>query len=107
MIQNINQYDPIFYSYNAIFHRYNAIYIEDFVNLAFIALILKRPQILTQFISTQFKELPKNKRQLKLINFIIKTVQVIMKSREEVYGLKLKLKGTLIAIILQILLMII
>lgn len=74
-------------------YRYNAIYIQDFVNIAFISMILKNPKFLTQFIAFQFKKLPKNKRQLKLIQLITKTIQIIGKERKEILGLKIKFKG--------------
>ena len=58
-------------------YRYHAIYIQDFVNIAFIALVFKNIKLLTDFIGFQFKKLPKNKRQLKLIQLITKTLQII------------------------------
>lgn len=74
-------------------YRYNAIYIQDFVNIAFVSIILKNPKFLTQFIAFQFKKLPKNKRQLKLIQLITKTIQIIGKERKEILGLKIQFKG--------------
>ena len=74
-------------------YRYDAIYIQDFVNIAFISLIFKNIQILTDFIGFQFKKLPKNKRQLKLIQLVTKTLQIIFKERDEISGLKIQFKG--------------
>merc|ERR1711968_186491 len=79
-------------------YRYNAIYIQDFVNVAFISMILKNPKFLTQFIAFQFKKLPKNKRQLKLIQLITKTIQIIGKERKEILGLNIKFKKGIITL---------
>jgi ribosomal protein S3 len=74
-------------------YRYDAIYVNDLVNIAFISILFKNPQFLVEFIAFQFKQLPKNKKQMKLIQLIIQVVQTFVTEREEVIGLKLKFKG--------------
>mgnify|MGYP001949589631 CR=1 FL=1 len=74
-------------------YRYDTIYINDLVNIAFISILLKNPQFLTQFIAFQFKKLPKNKKQMKLIQLITQVIQTIITERDEVIGLKLRFKG--------------
>lgn len=74
-------------------YRYDAIYVNDLINIAFISILFKNPKFLVEFIAFQFKELPKNKKQMKLIQLIIQVVQTFVTEREEVIGLKLKFKG--------------
>ena len=75
--------------------KYNAIFIKDFVHLSFIALLLKNTSILTSFIGEQFKRLPKNRKQLKLLAFINQTLKIFCQQRKEFIGFKLQIQGRL------------
>ena len=74
-------------------YRYSVINIEDFVNIAFMSFLFKNTEILTQYISYQFESLPKNKRQLALIRFIRRVLQIMYKERTEIKGFRIKFKG--------------
>jgi hypothetical protein len=75
--------------------KYNAIFIKDFVHLSFIALLLKNTSVLTSFIGEQFKRLPKNRKQLKLLAFINQTLKIFCQQRKEFIGFKLQIQGRL------------
>lgn len=76
-------------------YKYNAIFIKDFVHLAFISVLLKNTNCLVQFMGEQFKRLPKNRKQMKLLNFIQQTLKIFCEQRNEVFGFKLQLQGRL------------
>ena len=76
-------------------YKYTAIYIKDFICLGFISVLIKNPQILVNFIGYQFKHLPKNRKQLKLLYFITQTLKILCEQRTEIIGFKLKIKGRL------------
>lgn len=75
--------------------KYNAIFIKDFIHLAFITVLLKTPTSLVQFIAEQFKRLPKNRKQLKLLTFITQSLKIFCQQRKEFLGFKFQLKGRL------------
>ncbi len=76
-------------------YKYSAIYIKDFIHLSFITILLKNPQVLVNFIGRQFKHLPKNRKQLKLLSFITQTIKIVCELRTEIIGFKLQIKGRL------------
>jgi len=76
-------------------YKYHAIFIKDFVHLAFISVLLKNTNCLVQFIGEQFKRLPKNRKQMKLLNFIQQTLKIFCEQRNEVFGFKLQIQGRL------------
>lgn len=76
-------------------YRYSAIFIKDFLYISFISIFLKDIQVLTNFIGEQFKRLPKNRRQMKLLFFIQQALKIFCKQRKEVTGLKFQIKGRL------------
>lgn len=76
-------------------YKYNAIFIKDFVHLAFISVLFKNTTCLVQFMGEQFKRLPKNRKQMKLLNFIQQTLKIFCEQRNEVFGFKLQLQGRL------------
>ena len=75
--------------------KYDAIFIKDFIYLAFLGALLKNPQCLVQFIAVQFKRLPKNRKQFRLLNFINQTLQIFCQQRKEIFGIKLQITGRL------------
>jgi hypothetical protein len=75
--------------------KYSAIFIKDFIHLTFISVLIKNPQVLVNFIGYQFKHLPKNRKQLKLLSFITQTIKILCEQRREIIGFKLQLKGRL------------
>ena len=76
-------------------YKYSAIYIKDFIHLSFITILIKNPQVLVNFIGHQFKHLPKNRKQLKLLSFITQTIKIVCELRREIIGFKLQIKGRL------------
>ena len=76
-------------------YKYSAIYIKDFIHLSFITVLIKNPQVLVNFIGHQFKHLPKNRKQLKLLSFITQTIKIVCELRREIIGFKLQIKGRL------------
>ena len=56
---------------------------------------LKNPTSLVQFIAEQFKRLPKNRKQLKLLTFITQSLKIFCQQRKEFLGFKFQLKGRL------------
>ena len=74
-------------------YRYDAIYINDLVNIAFISFLTKNPQFLADFLAFQFKKLPINKKQMKLIQLITQVIKTFAADREEIIGFKLQFKG--------------
>jgi len=56
---------------------------------------MKNPQILCNFVGFQFRHLPKNRKQLKLLTFIVRTIKIICTLRPEIYGFKFIIKGRL------------
>lgn len=75
--------------------KYHAIFIKDFIHLTFICLLLKETPILVSFIGEQFKRLPKNRKQLKLLTFITQSLKILCQQRKEFLGFKLQIKGRL------------
>ena len=75
--------------------KYHAIFIKDFVHLAHISTLLKYTPCLVNFIATQFKLLPKNRKQLKLLSFITKTLKICCHQRKEFIGFKFMITGRL------------
>jgi hypothetical protein len=76
-------------------YKYHAIFIKDFIHLAFICILLKEVPILVNFMGEQFKRLPKNRKQLKLLNFITQSIKIFSQQRKELLGFKLQIKGRL------------
>jgi hypothetical protein len=76
-------------------YKYHAIFIKDFIHLAFITILLKNPVPLVNFIGEQFKRLPKNRKQLKLLKFLNQSIQIFCKQREEILGFKFQIHGRL------------
>ena len=75
--------------------KYNAIFIKDFIHLTFINVLLKNPLSIVKFIAEQFKRLPKNRKQLKLLTFINQSLKILCQQRKEFLGFKFQLKGRL------------
>ena len=73
--------------------KYIAVYIQDLVRICFLSLFLKKPAFLTSFIGFQIAKLPKNRKETKLIRFIIKVVKIFSSQRVEMLGLKIEFKG--------------
>jgi hypothetical protein len=76
-------------------YKYSAIFIKDFVHLAFISVLLKNTQSLVNFIGEQFKRLPKNRKQFKLLRFLQQSLKVFCKQRKEFIGFRFQIKGRL------------
>lgn len=74
-------------------YKYVAVYIQDLVSVSFFSLFFKNPTFLAQFIAFQIAKLPRNRRETKLIRFIMKTVKIFAAQRKEMIGLKLQFKG--------------
>lgn len=75
--------------------KYHAIFIKDFIHLAFISILLKSTETLVTFIGEQFKRLPKNRKQLKLLTFLQQTLKILCGQRKEFLGFKFQIKGRL------------
>ena len=75
--------------------KYDAIFIKDFVYLAFLSVLLKNPACIVSFIGEQFKRLPKNRKQFRLLAFINQTLKIFCQQRKEVFGIKLQITGRL------------
>ena len=76
-------------------YKYDAIFIKDFVHIAFICLLLKITQPIVNFIGEQFKRLPKNRKQFKLLKFINQTLKLICQQRKEICCFQFQIKGRL------------
>jgi hypothetical protein len=76
-------------------YKYHAIFIKDFINIAFLTILLKNPKALVLFIAEQFKRLPKNRKQLKLLKFLNQSIQILCKQRREIVGFKFQIVGRL------------
>lgn len=76
-------------------YKYHAIFIKDFIHLTFINVLLKNPASIVNFIAEQFKRLPKNRKQLKLLTFINQSLKIFCQQRKEFSGFKFQLKGRL------------
>jgi len=76
-------------------HKYNAVLIKDFISLTFIGTLLKNTQCIVNFINQQFKKLPKNRKQMKLLFFITQTLKICCTQRKEIFGFKFQIKGRL------------
>ena len=76
-------------------YKYTAIFIKDFIHLSFITILIKNPQVLVNFIGYQFKHLPKNRKQLRLLSFITQTIKILCAQRPEITGFKFQIKGRL------------
>ncbi len=76
-------------------YKYNAIFIKDFIHLASITILLKNPVPLVKFIAYQFKRLPKNRKQLKLLKFLNQSLYIFCKQRNEIVGFKFQITGRL------------
>lgn len=74
-------------------YKYVAVYIQDFVRVGFIALFLKKPTFLAQFMALQIEKLPRNRKETKMVRFLIKVVKVFAAQRREVVGLRMVFKG--------------
>ena len=74
-------------------YKYVAVYIQDLVRVSFLSLFLKKPAFLASFIGFQITKLPKNRKETKLVRFIIKVVKVFSSQRKEMIGLKIEFKG--------------
>ncbi len=76
-------------------YKYSAIFIKDFVHLAFISALLKNTQTLVKFMGEQFKRLPKNRKQFRLLKFLQQSLKIFCRQRKEFIGFKLQIKGRL------------
>lgn len=76
-------------------YKYSAIFIKDFVHLAFISVLLKNTSCLVKFMGEQFKRLPKNRKQFRLLKFLQQSLKIFCKQRKEFIGFKLQIKGRL------------
>lgn len=74
-------------------YKYVANYIQDLVQISFITLFFKKPTFLAKFIAFQIEKLPRNRKETKLIKFIIKTVKIFAAQRKETLGIRLRFKG--------------
>jgi len=76
-------------------YKYDAIFIKDFVYITYICLLLKITQPIVNFIGEQFKRLPKNRKQFKLLQFITQSLKIFCQQRKEFLGFKFQIKGRL------------
>jgi hypothetical protein len=74
-------------------YKYVAVYIQDFVRVSFISLFLKKPTFLAQFMALQISKLPRNRKETKMLRFLIKVVKIFAAQRREVVGLRILFKG--------------
>ena len=76
-------------------YKYDVIFIKDFIHIAFISILFKNLNCLVWFIGQQFKRLPKNRKQFKLLKFVQQSLKIFCQQRKEFLGLKFQLKGCL------------
>ena len=74
-------------------YKYVAVYIQDLIRISFISLFFKNPTFLANFIGFQIAKLPKNRKETKLLKFIIKLVKIFSLQRKEMLGIKIEFKG--------------
>ena len=74
-------------------YKYIAVYIQDLIRISFISLFFKNPTFLANFIGFQIAKLPKNRKETKLLKFIIKLVKIFSLQRKEMLGIKIEFKG--------------
>jgi hypothetical protein len=74
-------------------YKYVAVYIQDFVRVSFISLFLKKPTFLAQFMALQISKLPRNRKETKMLRFLIKVIKIFAAQRREVVGLRILFKG--------------
>lgn len=74
-------------------YKFIANYLQDFARVGFIALYTKDLSFLVKFIAFQIANLQKNRKETRLIKFIIKAIKVFSSQREEVIALKIQFKG--------------
>ena len=74
-------------------YKFVANYLQDFARVGFIALYTKDLTFLVKFIAFQIANLQKNRKETRLIKFIIKAIKVFSSQREEVIALKVQFKG--------------
>jgi hypothetical protein len=73
--------------------KYIATYIKDLIQVSFISLFMQKPNFLANFVAFQITKLPRNRKETKLIHFIIKTIKVFAAQREDILGLRIRFKG--------------
>lgn len=74
-------------------YKFVANYLQDFARVGFIALYTKDLTFLVKFIAFQIANLQKNRKETRLIKFIVKAIKVFSSQREEVIALKIQFKG--------------
>lgn len=74
-------------------YKFVANYLQDFARIGFISLYTKDLSFLVKFIAFQISHLQKNRKETKLIRFIIKAIKIFSAQRQEVLGLKVEFKG--------------
>jgi ribosomal protein S3 len=90
------EYERTFLSNQMIsFYRYDVKLISDAINVIYIALILKQPLFLAQFIGYQFRKTPRNYRFGKIIQFLNQNITSVVKNRTEILGCRVQFKGRL------------
>ena len=66
---------------------------QDFARIGFISLYTKDLTFLVKFIAFQISHLQKNRKETKLIRFLIKAIKIFSAQRSEVLALKIEFKG--------------
>ena len=75
--------------------KFHAIFIKDFVYLSFLGALFKNTHCLVKFMAEQFKRLSRNRKQLKLLQFLNQTLKIFFMQRPEFRGFRLQVKGRL------------
>jgi hypothetical protein len=73
--------------------KYTAVLVRDFVNICYLTMFLKKPDILVKFIGYQVSQLPANRNQLRFLRFIMKTILSFAGERKEIIGVRIKIQG--------------
>jgi hypothetical protein len=74
-------------------YKFIANYLQDFARIGFLSLYTKNLSFLMKFIAFQIAKLQKNRKETKLIRFIIKALKIFSAQRREILGLKVQFKG--------------
>lgn len=74
-------------------YKFIANYLQDFTRIGLLSLYTRNYSFLMRYIAFQIEKLQKNRKETRLIQFIIKALKIFSAQRKEVLALKIQFKG--------------
>lgn len=76
-------------------YRYIGIYRKDLIRVCFFSRYLKKADFLASFFAFTISKLPRNRKELKYVHFLIKLLKMFASRNKDILGIRIRFQGRL------------